>query len=253
MTLVNSGFFADNNHNRIEVPSKMIKIGEKEEDFQYFTLECESLICPSSSIVSDSRSECATNVFKLGSTRSCKVLAGPPNEICSINEVPGLGTIVSVSNADFFIDSKNSPFRQISLKEENRILINEGNLVCKNMAGQKLESRFISAPSLHSSKIGYVHKNLDPKGMQFEETNSALSHHVSDLQIMSENLDLDHLSKTGYSLPTIVGLAILACLFTQFFLACLCLTVCYRRNRKTIDRKMRKMLKDFYQEHIENS
>ena len=67
MTLINSGFFKNNNHNKIEVPSKMVKIGEKEQDFQYFTLECDSLICPSSSIVSDSKSECATNVFKLGS------------------------------------------------------------------------------------------------------------------------------------------------------------------------------------------
>ena len=180
-------------------------------------------------------------------------MTGPPDQICSIHEIRGLGTLISVSNAEFYSNSENSPFKQVSLKRENRILIDEGNLVCKNIDGQKLESRFISSPTLHSTKIGYVHKKIELKGMKYEETNSALSHHVSDLQIMSQNLKLDNLSKTGYSLPTIVGLVICVCLFTQLFLFCLCLTVCYRRNRKTIDRQIRKMLQDFYKEHMEQS
>ena len=241
MTIVNSGYFKNDDHNKIEVPSKMVKIGQKPHDVQYYTLECDSEICPTTAIISDYRSECANNIFKAGSSEHCRILTGPSDEICSIHEIKGLGSLISATQAEFYFDSDTNPFKQISIKKENRILVNEGNLVCKNIGGQKLESRFISAPSLHSTKIGYINKTMSLIGMKFEETNSALSDNVSELKIMTHSLKLDYLSKTGYSLPTLIALVIGVCILTQFFIFGLCLFVCYRRNRKAIDKKMYKL------------
>ena len=254
MEIANVGYFGeDKSHNLIEIPSKMIKmLGYN--DAKYFNLDCSEIICPTTSVRTSTESECANSIFTNLTTKHCKILRSDDLNICNIIVVKGLGTLCSTTNADFFPEPSQThlPFKQKVFKKRNTILVDNGHLICKDSNHSHLETRYISEPNLGSTKIGYIHRELHLKDFTFEDSNSALSVSVHELQDLNHNLKLDYIQKSGFSLLSLVVLMFCAFVLLQIIILGLGLYYCYRRNKSFIDKRVYQIFRDYIDENFKN-
>lgn len=126
----NIGFFQNDQLFKLKIPELVVK---SESDGHFFAMNepCSHGVCPINGLSSDSESQCLTNLFAQ-STENCKIETVHSSNICKFIHVPNYGSVVTAASAQFTADSSDIIARTEHVKNETKLILEDGTLRCQN-------------------------------------------------------------------------------------------------------------------------
>lgn len=130
---LNIGFYDENNNlAKLLLPQYVIK----SDSLVYGMSEsCQNGICFLNNLHRNSKSICAQSTF-MGSTENCQLELSSEKEICEFTQIPGLGTIVTASNARFSEVTEDLIAVSKAISDSTVFFEKDGQLECFRETGQ---------------------------------------------------------------------------------------------------------------------
>ena len=129
---LNIGYF-DNNQNlaKLVLPKLVIKT---DSTVYGMNEKCDNGICFMNSLSRNSKSICAQNVFA-GTTENCHVEMSSEEQVCDFTQIPGLGTIATVSQGRFSEISEDLISVSTNIDKTTVFFEKDGQLECFRETG----------------------------------------------------------------------------------------------------------------------
>ena len=169
---VNIGYFDENGSlAKLMLPKTVIR----DDEIVYgMTEACQQGICFMNGLTRNSHSICAQNIF-MGNVDNCQVEISHEKQICDFTQVPGLGTIVTASNARYFENSDDLISVSTVINDSTVFFENDGQLECLRSTGPSFHRLVTHRAAKFSLRVPEI-RDLD---MDF-----------SHMKILSDNQDM---------------------------------------------------------------
>ena len=208
---LNIGFFDENQSlGKIVLPETVIKT----DSLVYgMTDRCNNGICFMHSLTRNSKSVCAENMFA-GSTAKCQLEMSSETEVCDFTQIPGLGQIVTASEARYSEISKD--LISVSKKIESSTLFFEkdGQLECVRETGSSFHRLITHRAAKFSLRVPeIISLQMNTSEMSVLENNQKKYYEiVNNLKVFHEN-EYYRLGNLNISDDSVVCYSILSVLF----------------------------------------
>ena len=226
---VNIGYFDENgNLAKLMLPKTVIR----DDEIVYGMNEaCQQGICFMHGLTRNTHSICAQNIF-MGNVNNCQVEISHEKQICDFTQVPGLGTIVTASNARYVENSDDLISLSRVINDSTVFFENDGQLECLRSTGLSFHRLVTHRAAKFSLRVPEIRDlDMDFSHMSILNDNQEIFNGiVTDLKTFHEN-EYFKLGKFSISDDSIVCYsAISFILLLLLFLICL-----FNRTRKVLN------------------
>ena len=226
---LNIGYFNENGDlAKLMLPKTVIQA----DDIVYgMSEECQQGICYMNGLTRNSHSICAQNVF-MGNVDNCQVEISHERQICDFTQIPGLGTIVTASNARYNEESDDLISLSRVINDSTVFFENDGQLECLGSTGHsfhRLVTHRAAKFSLRVPEIRDLDMNIAHMSI-LNDNQEAFNSIVTDLRTFHEK-EYFKLGKFSISDDSVVCYSALS-----FMLLLILLLFCLiNRSRKVLN------------------